>query len=90
MPGGSPRLLEVPLFEGTNPFIPRDEECIQVEIIMTKHMFVNLPAVLENAMHFCHETVGRIGSCCFDLGAAVMVPWLPLALVAQQMVGPVE
>ena len=46
MPGDIPRLLEVPLFEGTNPFIPRDEEPIQVEIIITKHMFVNLPAVL--------------------------------------------
>ena len=46
MPGDIPRLLEVPLFEGTNSFIPRDEESIQVEIIMTKHTFVNLPGVL--------------------------------------------
>ena len=67
MPGDIPRLLEVPLFEGTSLFIPRDEESIQVEIIMTKHMFVNLPAVLGNAMRSCHETAGRIASRCLIL-----------------------
>ena len=58
MPGDIPRLLEVPLFEGTNTFIPRDEESIQVEIIMTKHMFVNLPAVFRIMTDFWHEMVG--------------------------------
>lgn len=58
MPGDIPRLLEVPLFEGTNLFIPRDEESIQVEIIMTKHMFVNLPAVLRLTTGFWREMVG--------------------------------
>lgn len=58
MPGDIPRLLEVPLFEGTNLFIPRDEESIQVEIIMTKHMFVNLPAVFRITTDFWHEMVG--------------------------------
>lgn len=38
-----------------------------MEIIMTKHMFVNLPAVLGNAMRSCHETAGRIASRCLIL-----------------------
>lgn len=68
-----------------NPFIPRDEESIQVEIIMTKHMFVNLPAVLRIMTPFGVGLRNRVCSRSFDLGAAVMAPWLPLALVAQQM-----
>ena len=34
---------------------------------MTKHMFVNLPAFLGNAMRSCHETAGRIASRCLIL-----------------------
>ena len=34
---------------------------------MTKHMFVNLPAVLGYAMRSCHETAGRIASRCLIL-----------------------
>lgn len=90
MPGDIRRLLEVPLFEGTNPFIPRDEESIQVEIIMTKHMFVNLPAVLRFGAPFCVGLWSRVCSWSFDLGAAVVALWLPLALIAQQMVELVE
>lgn len=82
--------MEVPLFEGTNSIIPRDEESIQVEIIMTKHMFVNLPAVLRLLTSFGVGLWSRICSRSFDLGAAVVALWLPLALVAQQMVELVE
>ena len=47
MPGDIPRLLEVPLFEGTNLFIPRGGTSIQAIIIDTKHMFVNLAGNLD-------------------------------------------
>ena len=41
--------------EGTIFFIPQDEESIQVEIIISKHMFVNLPAGIGRD---CGQKVG--------------------------------
>ncbi len=57
---------------------------------MTKHMFVKLPAVLSILAPFGVGLWSRVCSCSFDLDAAVVALWLPLALVAQQMVELVE
>ena len=57
---------------------------------MTKHMFVNLPAVLRLSAPFCVGLWSRVCSCSYDLDAAAVALGLPLALVAQQMVELVE